>query len=391
VPVTRLRSSVSCLRPALLLLLGLAAMVLAGPALAQAKNPFSVGISEGGGNATGMMGWILAQQGYFERALTAAVRASRSDGTAFWWLAGLSFIYGVLHAAGPGHGKAVLASYMVANERALRRGIVLSFFAALLQATVAVTLVGLFSLVFHATATGMRDGAALIEKFSYLGVVVLGGWLVWRKGAGFAAAWRKRPAAMALPFAAVPLAGRTDLAFAGMERKSTATRELGASPYPTGGALGRDPDGSGRGRAFTCVAPSGAPAHEHGPACGHWHAPDPASLGDDFNWRESLSTVVAAGARPCSGAILVLVFALSQGIFSAGIAATVVMALGTAITTAALASTAVLAKGIALRLAGPQAGRGMLVARGLEVAAAVLVLAVGLSLLLGVGPLQALA
>ena len=389
--MTRLRSPVWSLRPALLLLFGLAAMMLAGPALAQAKNPFSVGISEGGGNATGMMGWILAQQGFFERSLTAAVRASRSDGTALWWLAGLSFIYGVLHAAGPGHGKAVLASYMVANERALRRGIVLSFFAALLQATVAVTLVGLLSLVFHATATGMRNGAALIEKFSYLGVAVLGGWLVWRKGAGFAAAWRKRPAAMALPFAEVPVAGRTDLAFAGMKREPTATRGLGASPYRTGGALRRDPDGSGRGRAFTCAAPSDAPPHEHGPACGHWHAPDPATLGDGFSWRESLSTVVAAGARPCSGAILVLVFALSQGIFSAGIAATIVMALGTAITTAALASTAVLAKGIALRLVGPRAGRGMLVARGLEVAAAVLVLAVGLSLLLGVGPLQALA
>jgi len=391
VPVTRLRSAVASLRPALPLFLGLATMVLAGPALAQAKNPFSVGISEGGGSANGVMGWILAQQGVFERALSAAVRASKADGSAFWWLAALSFVYGVLHAAGPGHGKAVLASYMVANERALRRGIVLSFFAAMLQAIVAVALVGLLSLVFHATATGMRDGAALIEKFSYLGVVLLGAWLVWRKGAGFAAAWRMRLTEIALPFATAPAARGADLAFAGMEREPAAARRPGASPYRLGGAGRRDHDGSGRGRVFACAVPGGAAPHEHGPECGHWHAPDPASLGDGFTWRESLSTVVAAGARPCSGAILVLVFALSQGIFSAGIAATMVMALGTAITTAALASTAVLAKGIALKLAGPEAGRGVLVARGLEVAAAVLVLAVGLSLLLGVGPLQALA
>ncbi len=131
--------------------------------------------------------------------------------------------------------------------------------------------------------------------------------------------------------------------------------------------------------------------HEHGPGCRHYHAPDPATLGEGFSWRESVSTVVAAGARPCSGAILVLVFALSQGIFLAGIAATVVMAFGTAITTAALAATAVLAKTIALRLVGSQDGRGALVARSLEVVAALLVLAVGLSLLFGVGPLQALA
>ena len=149
------------------LALAFVGLMAAEPALAQAKNPFSVGISEGGGGTTGVMGWILAQQGFFERSLAAAVRASRADGSALWWLGGLSFVYGVLHAAGPGHGKAVLASYMVANERALRRGIVLSFFAALLQATVAVALVGVLSLVFHATATGMREGAAVIEKVSY--------------------------------------------------------------------------------------------------------------------------------------------------------------------------------------------------------------------------------
>ena len=86
-----------------------------------------------------------------------------------------------------------------------------------------------------------------------------------------------------------------------------------------------------------------------------------------------------------------LVFALAQGIFLAGIAATIVMALGTAITTAALAAIAVLAKGIAMRLVGRDGGRGALAARGLELAAALLVLLVGVSLLFGIGPLQGLA
>ena len=86
-----------------------------------------------------------------------------------------------------------------------------------------------------------------------------------------------------------------------------------------------------------------------------------------------------------------LVFALAQGIFLAGVASTVVMALGTATTTAALAATAVLARGVALRLVGSDAGRGALAVRTLELAAALLVLAVGLSLLFGVGPLQSLA
>ena len=382
--------------------LGLAfvGLVAAEPALAQAKNPFSVGISEGGGGTTGIMGWILAQQGFFERSLAAAVRASRVDGSALWWLGGLSFVYGVLHAAGPGHGKAVLASYMVANERALRRGIVLSFLAALLQATVAVALVGLLSLVFHATATGMRDGAAVIEKVSYFGVALLGLWLVWRKSTALVTAWRIHSSnapmrdegvfaatAGAAAFARPAGLGRPErLAFAGLDQpRWTSRHRLG----PNHAEQGSPP-------RFTCVSPDGMSpdsfaVHEHGPHCGHYHAPDPATLGDGFSWRESVSTVVAAGARPCSGAILVLVFALSQGIFLAGIAATIVMALGTAITTAALAATAVLAKGLALKLAGSENGRGALVARALEVLAALIVLAVGLSLLFGVGPLQALA
>ena len=163
------------------------------------------------------------------------------------------------------------------------------------------------------------------------------------------------------------------------------------TPYRLGAPACAAHDGPVDRSAFSCTAAAGDAIHLHGPACGHVHAPDPATLGDGFSWRGAVATVVAAGARPCSGAILVLVFALSQGVFLAGIAATVVMALGTAITTAALAATAVLAKGVALRLVGSDPGRGTLVARGLELAAALLVLAVGLSLLLGVGPLQGLA
>lgn len=349
---------------------------LASAASAQARNPFSVGISEGGGSTTGLMGWILNQQGYFEHALSAAVRASRTDRSALPWLAGLSLVYGVLHAAGPGHGKAVLASYMVANERALRRGIALSFLAALLQASVAVALVGVLSLVFRATAVGMRDGAALIEKVSYVGVAGLGLWLTWRKGAAFLSACRLPPAQASFAPA---------LAFAGAQnpRRPSAYR-LGAP------ACAAHEAATGR-SVFACTIEAGATAHLHGPGCGHLHAPDPALLGDGFSWREALSTVAAAGARPCSGAILVLVFALNQGIFLAGIVSTLVMALGTAVTTAALAATAVLAKRVALRLLGTDAGRGALVTRGLEVLAALLVLAVGLSLLFGIGPLQALA
>ncbi|HEX4766057.1 MAG TPA: nickel/cobalt transporter [Lichenihabitans sp.] len=360
----------------------LVAALFAAPALAQAHNPFSVGISEGGGAPSGLMGWIMAQQGLFERSIAAAVRGSTHDRSALWLLMGLSFLYGILHAAGPGHGKAVLASYMMANETALRRGIVLSFLAALLQASVAIVVVALLSYVFHATQMGMRATDAVIEKASYGGVAALGLWLFWRKGRAFVAEWRApRRAGGRVVRRSLP-----DLAFAGASGSGPLA---GASPALSRLSFDRacaDPDCAPVARGFACEE-----AHEHGPTCGHVHAPDPTTLGECFSWREQISTVLAAGARPCSGAILVLVFSLAQGFFVAGIASTLVMAFGTALMTATLASTAVLAKPLALRLVGRGSQNGRLVARGLEAAAALLVFAVGVSLLIGIGPLQSLA
>jgi ABC-type nickel/cobalt efflux system permease component RcnA len=92
---------------------------------------------------------------------------------------------------------------------------------------------------------------------------------------------------------------------------------------------------------------------------------------------------LTVGIRPCSGAILVLVFALAQGLFWAGVAATLVMGLGTAITVATIAVVAVSAKGLARRLAAGREGGGALLMRGVEFGAAGLVLLFGVGLLLG--------
>ena len=90
---------------------------------------------------TGFFGWLQDQQRSFYGAMTASLDALRTDWTAFWVLGGLSFLYGVFHAAGPGHGKVVISSYVLANETQLRRGVLLSVVSALLQSLVAVVFV----------------------------------------------------------------------------------------------------------------------------------------------------------------------------------------------------------------------------------------------------------
>jgi len=291
-----------------------------------ARRPFAVGGGEGGGGASGgLTGWLLAEQSRLTHVMAASLKALHSEPAAIWGLIGLGFAYGVFHAAGPGHGKAVIASYMMANDRALRRGVALAFLAALLQGAVAIGLVGLAALLFNATAAEMNRAADLMALASYLGIVAIGLWLVWTKGSALIAA-------------------------------------LGAA-------------------AFRARAPGETTTAVDG--CGCALVPDMGALNAPFSWRGAAATVLAAGARPCSGAILMLVFALSQGLFAAGVAATYAMSMGTAITTGALACGAVFAKALAMRFAAGEESRVALAARGVEFLAALLVLAFGVALLVG--------
>jgi ABC-type nickel/cobalt efflux system permease component RcnA len=123
--------------------------------------------------------------------------------------------------------------------------------------------------------------------------------------------------------------------------------------------------------------------HVHDEHGGHSHGPEPSELAGPGGWRRGFGAIFAVGIRPCSGAILVLVFALAQGLFWAGIAATFVMGLGTAITVATIAVVAVSAKDLARRLSAGTEGGGTLVMRGVEFGAAGLVLLFGVGLLFG--------
>lgn len=325
------------------------ALFLSSACFAQGvHHPFAVGANEGAvGNVGGLGGWILAKESGFYRLLTGAVRAAKQSSASALGLAGLSLAYGVFHAAGPGHGKAVIASYMLASERVLRRGLVIALAAALFQGFVAVAIVGVAVLVLGATAKHMTAAANVVEIAGYVGIIALGAMLAVAKGAALVSAWRAAP-------------------IASPEFASVAFR-----PAVAGGA-----------QAPRFAAQDCGVAHIHGPDCSHFHAPDPKTLEAGFGWRTAVLTALAAGARPCSGAILVLVFAAAQGVFLAGVGAVVAMSLGAAATTGTLAATAVLAKKTATRFSTPDSWRALLIGRLFEFGAALAVLLFGLILLI---------
>jgi nickel/cobalt exporter len=343
---------------------------------AHAQSSLGIGANEAVAPSTGLfagwMNWINIQQQGFYRSLTGALKGMREDGGQVWLLVGLSFAYGIFHAAGPGHGKAVISSYMLANEVALRRGIMLSFVSAFLQALTAIVVMALVFLVLRGTAVSMTDATWFLEVASYALITLFGAWLLWRKaGPRIVGLFRGNPV-----------------------RSLSAAHAHGHSGHDHVHDHTCSHDHAHHDHSHDHAADSHA-AHSHDHAahshshsagevcatCGHSHAPDPAMIsGDRFNWKTAWSAVAAVGLRPCSGALIVLSFAFLNGLWAGGVLSVFAMALGTAITVSVLATIAVTAKNWAVAIAGD--GRaGNRVHATIEIAGAAMVLLLGLALL----------
>jgi len=250
--------------------------------------------------------------------LAAAVDALKSR-TSAWPLAallGISLLYGIFHAVGPGHGKVVISSYLVASASRFRRGLLLSFAAAMMQAVSAVLVVGLLAVVMKLTRFEINNQSLLLEQGSY-GLVVLVGFamlvsIIWRgMGAGHGSHGGHHHVHHRAEADAVPAGGKRRRGLAG-----------------------------------------------------------------------PLAVVLATGIRPCSGAILVLLFALAQGVFALGVTAAFVMAFGTGLTISGLALLAVFSRRTALRLAEENSRWQARIHTGLAVASSLLVIGTGLVFLL---------
>jgi nickel/cobalt transporter (NicO) family protein len=236
--------------------------------------------------------WARGQQQSFYAAMSGAMRQLKTGTplTAAWTLMLLSFGYGVFHAAGPGHGKAVISSWLVATESDLRRGVMIAFMSAIIQALTAISIVSALFLIVASVGAAARNVAGVLESASYGLIGLMGLYLVW-----------------------------------------TALR-------PGHSHRNHDHD------------------HDHhAEPCGHSHAPQARQLNGEWSLAKAFSLAFAVGIRPCTGAILVLVFANALGLYWAGIASTFAMAAGTFMTVAAIAALTVYAKRLALRLAAGNA------------------------------------
>src|ERR1700742_4374223 len=155
----------------------------------QPQSPFSIGLRET--IAPGMAGrLILDVQSRFYTWLVQLVQAVRADRAAFWPLLLLGFAYGLFHAAGPGHGKAVIGAYLLADRTTVAAGVTLSIAAAIVQAIVAIGIVGLLAVVLHMPALQINRWSHGLEETTFALMALFGLWLTWFKTARLNTRWR---------------------------------------------------------------------------------------------------------------------------------------------------------------------------------------------------------
>jgi len=278
---------------------------------------------------------VRLEQRRLHQELTRAIRALREDHSlaAAWSLLLLSFLYGLFHAAGPGHGKAVISAYLLTHESQIRRGLWLAAAASLVQGITAIVLVQGVVAVIGWTRRDAQAAVGTLESVSFALIAALGAGLTLR---ALWSLWR---------------------------RFGVQSNRSGASGH----------------------------AHDHGDACsagcGHQHLPTDEQLSRPTSLRSLAAIVLSIGIRPCSGAVLVLFFAEILDLRLIGILAVFAMSLGTALAVSALALLTLLFRQAAVSLTRFEGARLAVAGNAVAMLGGIAIMGLGVSLLLAsLGP-----
>jgi nickel/cobalt transporter (NicO) family protein len=284
--------------------------------------------------------WMNEQQRSFYGTMSKSLRQLKTSSApkAAITLMLISFLYGIFHAAGPGHGKVIVSAWHVANKSDLRRGMLIAFMSAMFQALTAITIVTVLMLLFSNAASLAKRSAGVLDTVSFAMITGVGLYVLWT-------AWRE-------------------------------ARGHGHHHHDHGPHHHHHDHHSHH-----------HDDHQHGPHCNHAHAPAPADVRGDVSLWHMITLAFAVGLRPCTGAILVLVFAWTADLYWAGIASTVAMGVGVFLTVAAIATASVFARSWAMRLSAADNQRLARAGHILRWAGGIVITAMGALMFLGsLGP-----
>jgi ABC-type nickel/cobalt efflux system permease component RcnA len=278
------------------------------------------------GALDGVARWLSAAQRGAQEQLAGAIRALRAGEpgalTAFW---AVCLGYGVLHAAGPGHGKLIIGGYGVARQVPVGRLAGLALVSSLAQAAVAVILVyALVAVLGLARGTVETAAEDWVTPVGHAMIAGLGLWLVWR---GIGGLRRQAADGVAAGGVAAP-AAQVAAGHAHHHHDNHHHDHHDHDHHDQHHHHHHDHGGD----------------HVHGPDCGHAHGPTIEQVVGVRSFRDGLALVAGIALRPCSGALFVLILTWQLGIALAGVVGAFVMGLGTAVVTIAVAVMAVWAR-----------------------------------------------
>ncbi|MCD9495752.1 hypothetical protein GLP20_12735 [Photobacterium carnosum] len=240
--------------------------------------------------------------------------------TAAYSLVGLSFLYGIFHSLGPGHGKMIVTTYLATNPAKIKASLIMTVVSAFVQAVVAITLVSILLVFFKSSMRQVNDAADQFISYSFMAMLLLGVIVIYRS---LKQAWQLRTALLH--------------------------------------------------------------HHDHGNncGCGHKHFANADEINQATSLREYIVIIFSIGIRPCTGAILVLLFANMVGLYWLGVISAILMAIGTALTTSAIALLTLSGKKIVSRYLATNDRQRTITSIILKLFGGVLLVLLGLLLLNG--------
>lgn len=202
-----------------------------------------------------------------------AVKAHQN--TAYLSLIWISFLYGIVHSVGPGHGKIIVTTFLATNPAKTKQALLLTISSAIMQALVAVVLVSSLLFIFDGSMRDVNSKVPMLINLSLCAVILLGATIVFKT-----------------------------------------VRQLW--------------------QVF----------HQNKLKEEHRDFPDADSINKASTWKAYAGIIISIGIRPCTGAIMILLFSKVINLYWLGVVSAFLMALGTAITTSTIAMLTISGKKI---------------------------------------------
>ncbi|MDP8100060.1 nickel/cobalt transporter [Pasteurella atlantica] len=289
---------------------------------------------------------ILKWQKVFNQEISHTLLQIKNNPQAGWILIYMSFLYGVFHSLGPGHGKFILSSYLSFEKTKLTQAIRLTLLSSFAQGIVAIMLVSIVVVIFTLSRHYFNDTVKLFERGSFIVMILFG--LYWLKTTLVTLKKQydtdKKPVTFNLQKITkiVPL-------------KTQKLSIIASQPHQ----------------------------HTENCGCGHQHLPNANQLAKAKDWKAQLMIILSIASRPCSGAILVLFFSYTLDLYYWGIISALAMAFGTGLTLTLFALIVLFARHKAIYLSkwyiSIQTSKKVII--GLKIIAAISIIILGITLL----------